>query len=119
MEIQWQPGIFFAGVRLGKKGGSGVSPAPFGDFCAYKSHPGSGAGEAPPRRTGVRGREGHAEENQGPGRGGPGATPRSGCLRTQHKVKTKKRGSEDPSYVKLPAAGQGGKIPPSAAAGKQ
>ena len=107
MEIQWQPGIFFAGVRLGKKGGSGVSPAPFGDFCAYKSHPGSGAGEAPPRRTGVR------------GRGGPGATPRSGCLRTQHKVKTKKRGSEDPSYVKLPAAGQGGKIPPSAAAGKQ
>ena len=51
MEIQWQPGIFFAGVRLGKKGGSGVSPAPFGDFCAYKSHPGSGAGEAPLNST--------------------------------------------------------------------
>ena len=34
-----------------EKGGSGVSPAPFGDFCAYKSHPGSGAGEAPSKST--------------------------------------------------------------------
>ena len=43
-EIQWQPGIKFIPDQLDKQRGSGVSPAPCGDFCAYKSHPGSGAG---------------------------------------------------------------------------
>ena len=43
MEIQWLPGISSDTHRLGKQRGSGVSPALFGDFCAYKSHPGFGA----------------------------------------------------------------------------
>ena len=46
-EIQWLPGISPDTDRLGKKRGPGVSPALFGDFCAYKSHPGCGAGQAP------------------------------------------------------------------------
>ena len=58
-DIQRQPGRKSPPDRLGKRG-SGVSPAPFGDFCAYKSHPGSGAGKAPPESAGVRGREGPA-----------------------------------------------------------
>ena len=49
--FQWLPGPKSAGDRLDKKRGAGVSPAPFGDFCAYKSHPGSGAGEAPSKST--------------------------------------------------------------------
>ena len=43
-EIQWQLGISLDSDRLDKKRGSRVSLARFGDFCAYKSHPGSGGG---------------------------------------------------------------------------
>ena len=43
-EIQWQLGIASDTHRLGTQRGPGVSPAVFGDFCAYKSHPGFGAG---------------------------------------------------------------------------
>ena len=45
--VQWQPGISPDADRLNKKRGSGVSPALFGHFCAYKSDPGYGGGQAP------------------------------------------------------------------------
>ena len=43
----------------------------FGDFCAYKSHPGGGAGEAPSSNRRVRGRVAPAISTRGLGVGTP------------------------------------------------
>ena len=82
-EIQWQPGIKFTPDRLDKQRGSGVSPAPFGDFCAYKSHPGSGGGTP-------------AGEHLGPESGSPGnhsseaGPPEASWLRVKSKKSRRK-----------------------------
>ena len=40
----WLRRISLQASDWAEKGGLGSPPAPFGDFCAYKSHPGSGGG---------------------------------------------------------------------------